>query len=383
MHHSIVDIQQIVHSFLADFPLKKQPSFFSYSLSSDTWLCDSTIVLSVSGGQTSMMMAGLLKAQLPFHNIVCIFANTGCENDETLDFIHQCDKAFGLNVIWIEAVTNPEHGKGVTHRLTDYENAYRARQYKELDHPFHAHIRKNGIPNMSRPQCSDRLKEAAIEHYKKIHNLKGAPHSLGMRADEPLRVMPKSIRNILDNIDTTLDDFLAMEHQTRLNTYTSSAHGYWAIESGDDAEYQTFANYCGKLRKYNLHYLLSNAWCLDKQDVQTFWEEMPFRLALEEHQGNCQTCWKKSDKKLFLLAHEDGQNFEAFAWFEATYANVKPQGIGNVFFRKNRSSDMIMGEAALLDKHTLRKMVIKSHGHFDAPNSDGCGSSCESYNIAV
>jgi len=372
------DTQAVTETFLNEHPLEKQPAFFSYMLYSQMPESERTIVLSVSGGETSMMMAGLLKATLPFHNIVCIFANTGCENDETLDFVHKCDQAFNLNVVWIEAVTNPEHGKGVTHRITSYEKAYRAHQYKHPEHPFHAHIRKNGIPNMARPQCSDRLKESAIEHYKKVNGFRGVPHSLGMRADEPLRVMPKSIRTILETIDVTPEEFKGMEYQARLNAYTGSFHGYMALEDGDDKEFKKYANYCKKLRKYNLHYLLHDAWCLDKEDVQMYWEAMPFRLELEEHQGNCQVCWKKSDKKLFLLAHESNLNFEAFAWFEKTYAHVKPQEIGNVFFRGNRSADMIIGQSSLYDTYMLQKLVKGAQA-----DSDGCGSSCESYNIAV
>jgi hypothetical protein len=83
-------------------------------------------------------------------------------------------------------------------------------------------------------------------------------------------------------------------------------------------------NYSKKLLKYNLVYVLADAWRLDKEDVIAFWEDQPFRLGLEEHQGNCQTCWKKSDKKLFLLAHEDKSKFDAFAWFEEQYQDVKP-----------------------------------------------------------
>ncbi|CAH7393232.1 PAPS_reduct domain-containing protein [Vibrio chagasii] len=364
--------------FMADNPLVNSPSFFSCTLNADYNHMDSTVVLSVSGGQTSMMMAALIKSTLPYHNVVCIFANTGLENEETLQFVDQCDKAFNLNVQWIEAVTNPIHGKGVTHRATNFNDAFRCHQYKEHDHPFHAHVRKNGVPNMARPQCSDRLKEFAIEHYKKVNGLKGYPHSLGMRDDEPLRAMPKPIRNILDNIDVTPKQFRVMSHQHRLNTYTGSCHGYWKLEDEHDfSEYEKIERYSNKLKKYNLVYLLADAWQLDKQDVELFWEAQPFRLQLKEHQGNCQTCWKKSDKKLLLLAIETPTQFEAFGWYEKTYSHVKPLKNGDArFFRRQRTAGMILGEAKLMDLYALRKSVI---GSKDATDSDGCGSSCESY----
>lgn len=369
---------------LSDFmqlnPLVNSPKFFSCNLGESYANKDSTIVLSVSGGLTSMTMAALIKATLPYHNIVCIFANTGLENEETLVFVHQCDKAFGLNIQWVEAVTNPKHGKGVTHRMTNFYDAYRNTQYKEPGHPFHAHVRKNGVPNMARPQCSDRLKEFAIEHFKKVNDLKGYPHSLGMRDDEPLRTTPKAIRDILKEICITPRQFRAMSHQSRLNAYTSSAYGYWKVEDDNDLiEYGRLERYSKKLRKHNLVYLLSDAWRLDKEDVTILWEAQPFRLQLKEHQGNCQTCWKKADKKLLLLAKEDPTKFDAFNWLEQTYRHVKPLASGDArFFRGQRTAEMIIGEAELYDQYTLERSVFGSVG---ISGSDGCDSSCESYSV--
>ena len=360
-----------VKTSLQSFKLHSVPSCFSYFMSDELTEMERTIILSVSGGETSMLMAALMKQTLPFHNIICIFSNTGCENNETLEFVEQCDKAFGLNVVWIEAVTNPIHGKGVTHRVTNFTDAFRLDQYKHPDHPFHAHIRKNGIPNMARPQCSDRLKENAIEHYKKTHGLKGCSHSLGMRDDEPLRTMPKAIRTILANTDVTPDTFKRMEHQHRLNAFTSSGFDY------SEEELKKVTNYSKKLRKYNLVYVLADAWKIDKEDVISFWESQPFRLNLEEHQGNCSTCWKKSQPKLFLIAHEAPAKFDAFAWFEAQYQHVKPLETGPAsFFRGHKSANMIIGESRTYDLYMLEMMVKKK-----TSKDDGCGSSCNGYNL--
>jgi hypothetical protein len=360
---------------LADYPLHYVPKCFGYSINANLTEADRTIILSVSGGETSMMMAALIKKTLPFHNVVCIFANTGCENEETLEFVDLCDKSFNLDVVWIEAVTNPIHGKGVTHRATDFNRAYRVEQYKDLNHPFHAHIRKNGIPNMARPQCSDRLKESAIEHYKKTRGLKGCAHALGMRDDEPLRNMPKPIKDILAKTDVRPELFKRMEHQHRINAFTGSGYDY------SDKELNKITSYSNKLNKYNLVYVLADAWKIDKQDVNDFWEDQPFRLALEEHQGNCQTCWKKSDKKLFLLAHENPDKYAPFAWFEQQYQHVKPLDNGNAyFFRKHRSSMMILGEASTYDRYVLERSIKRLDNDTE---HGGCGSSCESYNIAA
>ena len=116
-----------------------------------------------------------------FDDQICVFANTGLENEETLEFIDKCDKHFGLNIVWLEAVV---HGPDVgnTHRVTSYKDAYRAHQYKDPLHPFHAHVKKNGVPNQAYPQCSDRLKEQVIESYRSEAGLKGYKQALGFRA---------------------------------------------------------------------------------------------------------------------------------------------------------------------------------------------------------
>ena len=366
------------------FAVSAQINLSDYEVEGDlSWMRsigrEQKVILSVSGGETSMMKAALVKRWfLGSDDVVCIFANTGLENEETLEFIDKCDKAFDLNIIWIEAVTNPEHGKGVTHRVTDFERAFRSNEYKHPDHPFHAHIRKNGIPNLTRPQCSDRLKEFAIEHYKKVNNLKGYPHLLGMRHDEPLRTMPKDVREILDQVDITPTTFRRMEHQHRVNAFTSSGFDCVNDEETYQRALKRVTSYSKKLNKYNLTYALTDAWNIDKQDVNSFWESQSFRLELQEHQGNCQTCWKKSDTKLLLLAKENPAQFAPFQWFEKQYGHVKQQDIGSVFFRKNKSAEMILGEAGMYDKFMLQQLSRRADNDIDF---GGCGSSCESYSM--
>jgi len=66
---------------------------------------DKLLVCTFSGGRTSAFM-GLLLKDLPKYKDfqkVYIFANTGKEKEETLDFIDKCDKEWGLNIVWIEA----------------------------------------------------------------------------------------------------------------------------------------------------------------------------------------------------------------------------------------------------------------------------------------
>ena len=72
-----------------------------------------TINASFSGGETSAFMVRMLKEKYrDKYNISVVFANTGEENEETLEFIKKCDDEFGFNTVWIESISHHEKGKG-------------------------------------------------------------------------------------------------------------------------------------------------------------------------------------------------------------------------------------------------------------------------------
>ena len=333
-----------------------------------------TLITNTSGGKSSMAQAIIIKQNYS-HKFeqICIFANTGMENEETLEFLDKCDREYNLNIIWLEAVVH-EHGKGNTYRITDFENAYRIEQYKEPLHPFHAHVKKNGIPNATYPQCSDRLKEQVIESYKKYNGLRGVKQALGMRTDESNRATSKPVKDILKSIDIEHGNFRIMDnHNYRMELINNCG----LHVSGEDL--LKIERYSLKLQKYNLVFPMIDWFPMNKDDVNDFWEEQPFNLELEAHKGNCATCWKKSGKKLHLIALEQPEKFEAFNWFEETYKQVKPNtknGMDRVFFRKHRNSQMIIGEAQLMDAYMLRKLIGAN-----IDEESGCAESCNGYQL--
>jgi hypothetical protein len=338
------------------------------------------IIVSFSGGQTSGYMAYLIKMKkmqgLEEFQPVFIFANTGLENEETLEFVDRCDKEFNLGVVWVEAVTNPTHGKGVTHRVTNFKDAYRNHQYKNPDHPFHAHIRKNGIPNINKPQCSDRLKEFAIEHYKKVNTLKGFRHAIGIRIDEITRALPSRVEKA----------FIKIGVDPKYVRFGDISNRYSKIKNNrlfkclSDYDKRSIESYYKKINKHNLIYPLIDFEEIDKTDVNNFWESQAFGLGLEEHEGNCQTCWKKSSAKLHLLALEHPERFEAMKWFECRYSQVKPNDNlePRVFFRGNRSAEDVILHSNELDPKRLRKMIYSNR---TADDYNGCSESCNGYNL--
>lgn len=334
------------------------------------------LFVSFSGGKTSAYMSYMLKKDYGHkYDMRFVFANTGLENEQTLKFVDQCDRAFGLDVVWIEAVINPEHMKGVTHKIVNFETAARNGE------PFEAFISKSGIPNANKPQCSDRLKALPIEHYKKTIGWKGCKHAIGMRVDEPNRVLSITKRKKLYQLGIPSFNWLDAGKSQRTKMI-NEAHdnvigGSWntgvLIENSDDfsKEYGMLLN-----NYYNLVYPLHSWFEADKLDVNIFWEMQDFTLGLQEHQGNCATCWKKSDKKLWLISLESPEKFDFMKRMENTYQCVKPNGNGQkrVFFRKNRSVDDLFKESELMDEYTLRRMI----GYKDDQDS-GCSESCEAY----
>ena len=334
------------------------------------------IILSLSGGESSGFLAYDL---FTFgYDVIYLFANTGLENNETLDFVKAMEDNWGIKVVWLEAVVNPEHGKGITHRVTSYEKAFRVNQYKGENHPYHAFVRKHGIPNATYKQCSDRLKELVIEDYKKKNGLKGVKHALGMRFDEPNRVCPAPVRKAIAKTPFDDFDFRCKERLINLEKLKAmiNLNKLSFVKSLTQSDVKLIYSYVNKIEKYNLCYPMYDLFKKDKQDVKEFWANQFFGLELEDHEGNCQTCWKKSAKKLHLLALEHPERFEPFAWLEKMYQHVKPNSNGNprYFFRGHKSAEMILGESKLMDAYMLRKLI----GTNPEQNA-GCAESCEPY----
>jgi hypothetical protein len=260
--------------------------------------------ISFSGGETSAYMAHLLMEKYKdTHEIVTLFANTGQEAEETLQFVDNCDKAFGLNVIWLEADVNPELGKGTQAKIVSFGLTSRNGE------PFERVIAKYGIPNPMNLHCTRELKITPMQNYLR---------SIGWRKN----TYRTAIGIRVDELDRMRDDA------------ESNGIIYPLIE-----------------------------WYIDKPAINRFWRDMPFRLNLKSWEGNCKTCWKKSDRKLFTIAKERPEWFNFFAEMERQYSMCKPEGKKDCiveppyyFFRKHRS----VADILELSKNT----------HFNAPSDD-------------
>jgi 3'-phosphoadenosine 5'-phosphosulfate sulfotransferase (PAPS reductase)/FAD synthetase len=139
--------------------------------------------ISFSGGRTSAyMLYRILEAHqmsLPEEAIVC-FANTGKEEEATLQFVHDCEKNWGTEIHWLEfRNSDPDFVR------VDFETASRNGE------PFKQLIELREIlPNPVARFCTSKLKIRTVDHYLKSlgwdwHN--EYQDWVGIRADEKRR----------------------------------------------------------------------------------------------------------------------------------------------------------------------------------------------------
>ena len=254
--------------------------------------------------------------------VITVFANTGEENEETLEFVHQCDRAFGFNTVWLEAVVHPGR-KGTTHRVVNISTASRKGK------PYEDHIKKYGIPNKNFPHCTRELKLRPMQSY--LRSIGWEPRTfataIGIRADESSRRSPTHLDNRV--IYPLLD---------------------WQPTT--------------------------------KPDVNRFWQEQAFRLNLTGYQGNCKWCWKKSLRKLMTVMDETPTAFDFPERMEERYGHIGPEfektvrpGYRRVFFRGGLSTKDLRAEHAKGDFMRAPDDAI-AIPRIDAQDAD-CSESCE------
>ena len=245
-------------------------------------LTDKNIIACFSAGRTSAYMTKKLIDELeckPYirNGVQChltkygqflyvVFNNTGKEREESLQFVKDCDDSFGFRTVWLEAITNPLKGKGVTPKVVTFETASRNGE------PFEAMIAKIGLPNQARSKCTSELKTNNTNAFRRKQGLLKSWQAVGIRADEP----------------------------KRLN---------WE-----------------KADKFKVFYPLVTMFPSSKQDVNKFWSLQSFDLNLKSYEGNCDLCWKKSMRKLMTIAVEHPELTDWWSDMESKYGMFIPDG---------------------------------------------------------
>ena len=139
-------------------------------------------------------------------------------------------------------------------------------------------IEKTGyLPNRMMRYCTSRIKEHPAKKYAVSLGYKPNDYTmaLGLRYDEPLRVHRMKDKHLLP-----------------------------------------------------LHYGF-----ITKQDVNSFWDEQPFKLDIPNYKGNCKFCFLKSLPKLIALAKEYPQEFLQWAELEEKHKRGKHGFRQDITFR--------------------------------------------------
>lgn len=272
------------------------------------------LIVLFSGGRTSGVMSKLIKDNWSDkYNLHFVFANTGLENEETLKFVNLCDIHFNLNAIWIEADVKTK-GVGTSYKIIDYESASRSGV------PFEDMVKKFGLPNQDFPHCTRELKIEPIKKWALDYVSKDYKLALGIRSDEPSRLK-----------------------QTKTDNE--------------------------KL------FPLAHVYPMSKGDVLYWWKKQSFDLELPEHLGNCETCFKKSDKKLWTIAKNHPEKFDFIKRIEKQYALISnfDRKDKRVMFRGYRTAEDILKESKKPFKEFVEQKRIQQSLFIDEC-AEECGS---------
>jgi len=286
---------------------------------------NNNIFCSVSAGYSSILMALKIKEWYPNHNIIYAMANTSKEAIESLEFMNECDKYFGLNMVWIEAIINQEYRKG-----TDFKIVY-FKDLKRNGELFEDGIKKYGIPSKINKWCNRDLKLVPLKKYvDSVFGKNNYSIAVGLRADEMDRVMLSFKEN-------------------------------------------------------NVFYPLLDNGIITK-DRNRFWKDQPIKLNLPAYKGNCDLCFEKSNRKLMTIIKEDPKTAKWWLDIEMKYRRIPIEGkpsynyfaenvTGMNFNRQNLSMIELIKMAKTKQFSKATDEYIYENDLFDLEGD--CGGGCQ------
>lgn len=248
----------------------------------DPYRIEGPAVVSFSGGRTSAYMLWHIVhahgGRLP-PDVLVVFANTGKERPETLRFVHECGIRWAVDVVWAEWRDKPEGFERVGFNSASREGE-----------PFERLIaKKQRLPNWRERWCTQFLKVRTI-HAVARHFLGlepgGYTEVIGLRDDEGHRILK----------------------------------GLAKAESD----------------RRRVKYPLAKA-KVSKADIMAFWRSMPFDLALEPWEGNCDLCFLKARSIRKRIIRDCPSSA---AWWARQESVERSNGTG-FFDRRDRVADLV------------------------------------------
>lgn len=271
-------------------------------------------VVSFSGGRTSAYLCKVMIEKFGRENVDFVFMDTGAEHPKTYEFIKNVNEHFDLNLICLRGDFSLPIGKGVGYRIVDINECKPdLKPYKEM-------MSKYGVPYIGGMFCTDRMKLKPFKKYCDEKYGKGYYETwLGIRADEPKRLTPKSgIRYMAE-----ITDF-------------------------------------------------------EKQDVLDFWSKMPFDLGIDEWLGNCVFCPKKSNLKLAAAQRDEPEMYHDFleALNNDSVRIDNKTGVKEMMYRGKKSLQQVV---AMFDGSTGDEIKSRIRGA-KMTDTNSCSESCELFN---
>lgn len=261
------------------------------------------LLVSFSGGRTSAFMLWWLMNKWPGRHeveIKVVFANTGKEDEKTLQFVKDVQDKWGIPIQWVEYRPGPGKGWASNPAEVKFETASRNGE------PFEMMIAKLGIPSSAAPFCSTVLKKRTILAYMRRIGWRKFHTAIGIRNDE---------------IDRMSENF----------------------------------------RKDRLVYPLISWWPMTKPEILNWWFRRRFNLEVPEGLGNCDNCWKKD---FLTLAKNARAYPEKFSWWQQMtdqYGHHNPRKWGLKppfnFYRGNMSPKEIFEISKWSDEEITTKAV--------------------------
>jgi len=247
---------------------------------SNCYLLDRPARIAFSGGRTSgYMLYHVLQAfggVLP-DDVLVTFANTGKEREETLQFVHECQKRWNVSVRWIEycrtqAPVVTKSGKIGCHgfKEVDFHTASRNGEPFEQIIDVKAEYRRLYkeeppiLPNVPQRYCTAELKQRSMKRFMKALGFDEYTVAIGIRHDEHSRIAK------LKALNDSTEEYVAPLNSAKVT----------------------------------------------EEDVMNFWASQPFDLQLQSYEGNCDFCFLKSKAKIFRLAEERPEGLEWWSRME-------------------------------------------------------------------
>ena len=247
------------------------------------------VLISFSGGRTTgYMLHQILEANggLPDRARV-VFANTGREMPETLDFVQECSERWSVPITWLEYTRRD--GK-VGYDVVSHNSASRNGEPMAL--LFRS---RSYLPNVMQRFCTQETKVKTIKRYLVGIGWQSWINTVGIRADESNRVKPS----------------------------TDKRWTNWFPLSGAG---------------------------VTKRDVMAFWSSQPFDLRVKTGGGNCDGCFLKSEATLAMMWREHPDRMQWWAGMEAEIGSSfhKSRTFAELGSFVERQSDWIFNDEAYL-----------------------------------